>query len=257
MLGVQTPEGLMFSVHGAGKGKSTSVLLELDMAARVAVQVWYVESKGGTLYLNEGYRPAGVEADRYVRVASDTSTGGSNAWYQVGRADRGETPSALPPTGPNPTKHLKGRALDSNAPTTHDMKLRAEGAALVGLVFNVPSESWHEEPLLPVPSAVDLAPWIKFVQGVVTPTTPTPAPNNRLKEATTMFLVEETNGQKRVLLMSEKGATHLTKTEQVTAWQGFFAEMGLTGPGFSVPMKRSWEVITHASEGIQGKNAKA
>lgn len=257
----------MYRVWGCGTGKDTSALFELDMAARVAVAVWYVDSQGGSVHHSEGYRPTGSESpDRFVTRASQTSLGMSTQWFQVGRMDRGETPSAIipRPDGSNASAHNRGRAWDSNAPTVRDMQFRAEGCALVGLVFNVPSESWHCEPLGAVPSAVDLAPWIEFVQGVVTPTPPaSPQPNNRLKEAIRMFLVTQSStpapGQhKRTFIMtSDRGAVHLTDPAQVTAWQKIFAELGLKGPGFEKSIELPWDVITHASEGVQGKNAKA
>lgn len=179
MTAIMTPEGLMYRVHGAGEGKSTSVLLELNMAARVAVQVWYVEQAGGDLYLNEGNRPRGVPSDRNVRRASDTKSGESTQYFQHGRFLRGETPSAINPDVRD-SNHTGGRALDSNAPTARDMKLRAEGAYLAGLVFNVPSESWHQEPL--ASPRVDLAPWLESIQGVVTPTAPAPSPKLDFQE---------------------------------------------------------------------------
>ena len=158
----------MYRVYGAGAGRDTSVLLDLETAARVAVAVWYVNTEGGSLLLSEGYRPTGQEnPDRYVTSASKTSLGISTQWYQVGRMDRRETPSAIIPNsnGSNLSRHSVGRALDSNAPTARDMRLRAEGCAMVGLVFNVASESWHCEPL--GAPKVDLTSWYEFVRGTV------------------------------------------------------------------------------------------
>lgn len=78
-----------------------------------------------------------------------------------------------------------------------------------------------------------------------------------------MFLVTQSStplpGQhKRTFIMtSDRGAVHLTDTNQVAAWQKIFAELGLKGPGFEKSIELPWDVITHASEGVQGKNAKA
>ena len=158
----------MYRVYGAGAGSDTSVLLDLETAARVAVVVWYVNTEKGSLFLSEGYRPTGQEnPDRYVTSASKTSLGISTQWYQVGRMDRGQTPSAIIPNsnGSNLSRHSVGRALDSDAPTARDMQLRAEGCAMVGLVFNVASESWHCEPL--ASPNVDLTSWYEFVRGTV------------------------------------------------------------------------------------------
>lgn len=153
-----TPDG-MFAVHGAGRGRDSVAYLDHETAARAAVMVWYVEKEGGTLFMTEGYRPVGVESDQHVRRSQDTTSGMSTQWYQWGRYQRGETPSAA---WPGTSRHGEGRALDSNAPTQRDMELRATGAAWAGLVFNVPSESWHCEPLgTPL---VDLTPWYQHVR---------------------------------------------------------------------------------------------
>lgn len=169
----------MYRVYGCGAGKNSSVLLDLETAARVAVMVWYVQQKGGTTHMTEGYRPVGVEADQYVTDASRTSTGGSNQWFQWGRYQRGLTPSAA---WPGTSRHGEGRALDSNAPTAHDMRLRAEGAWLAGLVFNVPSESWHCEPL--GTPQTDLTPWYEFVKkGSSSNTKPSTPSNPKMKES--------------------------------------------------------------------------
>ena len=253
---VPTPEGPMYRVHGAGKGRNTSVLLELNMAARVAMQVWYVEQAGGDLYLNEGNRPRGVPSDRNARSSSQTASGESTQYFQHGRYLRGETPSAINPDVRD-SNHTGGRALDSNAPTARDMRLRAEGAYLAGLVFNVPSESWHQEPL--ATPRESLASWIKFVQGETETAKPSPAkPNpNRLKEIPTMFLATENdvpkNTAKTFLFTETKGAIHLKKTEQVAAWLTIFGALGIKGPGFEKSVELPWATITHASESLQGK----
>lgn len=155
----------MLRVNGAGSGKGSSVLLERDTAARVAAVVHYVAFNGGSLILDEGHRPTGIPSDRYVTIASRTSTGGSNQWFQVGRMDRGETPSAIIPNanGSNLSRHAVGRAIDWNAPTARDMRLRAEGMARAGMVANVSSETWHAEPL--GTPTIDLTPFYRLVDG--------------------------------------------------------------------------------------------
>lgn len=253
----------MYKVYGAGEGRDTWVWLDLETAARVAVMVWYIESRGGTLYLSEGYRPTGSEyPDRFVTSASKTSLGISTQWYQVGRMDRRETPSAIIPnaSGSNLSRHRIGRALDSNAPTARDMQLRAEGAALVGLVFNVASESWHQEPLGAIPTGVDLAPWYALVKGdqdskqEVTPPKPNP---NRLKEANPMYLVVENDTKApRIFIMLPTGAYHLTSTDEVAAYLDHFAGLGLTGDGYSKAMPKSSKSITLISQAAEGQARK-
>lgn len=136
----------MQAVTGSG---GTSVRLSDNMAPRVAFMVRGVESEGGTLYLTEGYRPTGREnPDRYVRFESQTSTGTSTQWFQVGRMDRGETSAIIPNAdGSNLSRHSTGDAIDCNVPTSRDMQLRAKYAIQAGLVANVAGESWHFEAL--------------------------------------------------------------------------------------------------------------
>lgn len=122
----------------------SAVLLEPDMARRVAYVSRRMRESGAALALTEGYRPVGVQADQHVRVESQTSTGGSNQWFQWGRYQRGETPSAA---WPGTSRHGSGLAIDWASPTTADINIRSRLMAEVGLVRNVPSESWHAEPL--------------------------------------------------------------------------------------------------------------
>lgn len=240
----------MYRVWGCGehvangvKAKDTSALFELDMAARMAVTVWYVNSKGGSLRMSEGYRPTGVKSDRYVREESKTSAGMSTQWYQVGRMDRGETPSAIIPRddGTNESAHNKGRAADTNAPTARDMQLRAEGAYLAGLVFNVASETWHKEPL--ASPRVDLGPWIKFVQGVVTQTTPTPTPN---VQEDAMILLQQSDADRKLFVL--QGGAHWINGDELAAAQALNKGLGLTGKGFYEPVQLPAHQITFLSE---------
>lgn len=216
---------VMFRVYGAGKGRTTSGLFEMHMAARVAILVWYMEQNGADLYINEGFRPTGVRSDADVPLPFMTSAGISTQWFQVGRMWRGETPSAIVPndSGSNLSKHRTGEALDSNAPTLRDFMLRAQGAYLAGLVFNVATESWHCEPL--ATPKTDLGPWVATVQGVVTPTRPA-TPQHRPLEATMFVLFEETDGQKRILAFSG-GAVHVLSTNTVALIQRVNKQAGL------------------------------
>lgn len=54
------------------------------------------KATGYRIGLVEVYRELGVEPDRKVTVASKTSTGSSNQWFQKGRMDRGLTVAATP-----------------------------------------------------------------------------------------------------------------------------------------------------------------
>ena len=107
---------------------------EPDMAARMT----YLLSQFD-VHINEGYRPRGIESDQYVTNEAYTSTGGSNQWFQWGRYQRGETPSAgWPPAG---TSHGWGLAADIN-PGRGTAQVAALCAQL-GLVFTIDSEPWH------------------------------------------------------------------------------------------------------------------
>lgn len=128
----QIPESAMVAVEG--------FFYHPEMAKRVAWAHGEIRRRGGTITTNEGYRPLGVMADRYVLTESATSTGGSNQWFQLGRMDRGETPSAATPSHSN---HGFGCAEDSD---TDNEALRAEVYAQAGLLFTIPSESWHADP---------------------------------------------------------------------------------------------------------------
>lgn len=88
--------------------------------------------------INEGYRPLGVPADRKIRDERKTSTGGSNQYFQKGREDRGETPSAATPGFSN---HGAGIAADVD-PGANTAIVR-NVFAKHGFVFDISSESWH------------------------------------------------------------------------------------------------------------------
>lgn len=187
--------------------------------------------------------------------ASQTSLGMSTQWFQVGRMERGETPSAIIPRadGSNASAHNRGRAWDSNAPTTRDMRLRAEGCALVGLVFNVASKSWHCEPLGAVPSSVDLAPWIKFVQGVVTPAKPaTPSTPLHVREDT-MRLYQQNDTEDGKVFAFDGGAVWIGPNELKDIIDAN-RRSGITGPGFTEPLPMPAAQITRLSETARTAN---
>lgn len=95
-------------------------------------------ANGVSININEGYRPLGNPGDQYVRNESQTSMGRSTQWFQWGRYTRGETPSA---GTPGTSSHGWGMAADIN-PGRNNGIVRSIAESL-GLVFTVPSESWH------------------------------------------------------------------------------------------------------------------
>lgn len=95
-------------------------------------------AQGVDIIINEGYRPLGSEGDQYITDASQTSTGGSNQWFQYGRMKRGETPSAATPGG---SSHGWGQAADIYPGCENGVV--ASVAASLGLNFPIGSENWH------------------------------------------------------------------------------------------------------------------
>lgn len=109
-----------------------------DVAKAMAAALAEVRAKGIAIHINEGYRPLGVPADQYIRNERKTSTKSSNQWFQYGRMNRGETPSAAYPGG---SIHGWGMAADvspgrNNATVASVFKKH-------GFVFDIASESWH------------------------------------------------------------------------------------------------------------------
>jgi hypothetical protein len=112
---------------------------EPDMAARMTYLLDTCAAQGVDIHINEGYRPRGSESDQYVTDETQTSTGGSNQWFQWGRYQRGETPSAgWPPAG---TSHGWGLAADINP--GRGTPLVVDLCAQLGLIFTIESEPWH------------------------------------------------------------------------------------------------------------------
>ena len=59
-----------------------------------------------------------------------------------------------------------------------------------------------------------------------------------------MYLVQQSDGDKKVFIMLQTGALHLTSQKQVNSYIEHFTGLGLSGPGYSVPLSRSSESIT-------------
>ena len=134
--------GAVFTVGTDGK-EANGVWLAADLAKPIRWVVFTMASEGRKMALTEGYRPTGIPSDRDVRVESQTSTGGSNQWYQVGRMDQGLTSAIIPGSG-NDSKHLAGRAVDVSSPAG-DIARRNHLMDQAGLDDTVASESWHYE----------------------------------------------------------------------------------------------------------------
>lgn len=119
---------------------SVGQYFEPDMADRVDTLVRLAATQGLTVRCQEGYRPLGSEPDQYITNETKTSTGGSNQWFQWGRYQRGETPSAgKPGTG----SHGWGRAGDWTPGRENPIML--DLCTKLGLGFIIGSESWHAQ----------------------------------------------------------------------------------------------------------------
>jgi hypothetical protein len=97
-----------------------------------------VRRHGVSIHINEGYRPLGIPGDQKVTVETQTSTHSSNQWFQYGRMQRGETPTAAYPGG---SIHGWGKALDVS-PGRNNGFVKAVFEHH-GFSFNIASEPWH------------------------------------------------------------------------------------------------------------------
>ena len=115
-----------------------------DLARRVKFVVENMRREGYKLNINETYRPTGIPSDQWVTDAAKTSKGISTQWFQVGRMNRGETPSAIIPNadGSNLSRHVSGDAVDWD---TNNIQRRLDWMRVAGLHANVSSETWHAE----------------------------------------------------------------------------------------------------------------
>lgn len=126
----QIPLSAMRQIQGEWFEPSMANAMD-QLLARAAAQ-------GVGIHINEGYRPLGNPSDQYVRNESQTSMGRSTQWFQWGRYQRGETPSA---GWPGTSSHGWGMAADINPGRNNGVV--ASIANSLGLSFTVPSESWH------------------------------------------------------------------------------------------------------------------
>ena len=188
----QIPLSALVEVPGTGQ------YFEPDMANRMAYLLSQVN-----VHINEGYRPLGSEPDQYVTNEANTSTGGSNQWFQWGRFKRGETPSA---GTPGTSSHGWGLAADIN-PGRGNPQV-AEICAQLGLIFTVASESWHV--------AADGTPTIPYL----------PAPIRKKKE---MLLVN--NGQAEYLIGQEY-IHHITRLQDAVLQEVYAPLVWKSGADF-------------------------
>ncbi|CAB5219321.1 Peptidase M15B [uncultured Caudovirales phage] len=127
----QIPLSAMLPVQGGNYFEPSTAAAMEQLLAQAAAQ-------GVNIHINEGYRPLGEPNDQNITDEYATSTGSSNQWFQVGRVNRGETPSA---GTPGTSSHGWGMAADINPGRNNDVVRNI--AESLGFVFTVASESWH------------------------------------------------------------------------------------------------------------------
>lgn len=131
-------------IPASAMGKADGFLFEAAAAKAMTAALAEVRAKGIKIHINEAYRPLGAPADQNIRSngngdpVSKTSTGGSNQWFQYGRMNRGETPTAAYPGG---SIHGWGKAADVS-PGRDNGTVKAIFEKH-GFHFDIPSESWH------------------------------------------------------------------------------------------------------------------
>ena len=140
----QIPADALVSVEG--------FLFDPGMATRLVPALAAARAAGGIVSINEGYRPLGSPPDQWVRDAAATSTGGSNQWFQWGRFQRGETPSAAYPGNSN---HGWGKAGDADI---QNRPAVVEAFRQYGLLFTISSEPWHFDDSGPILAALNQTP---------------------------------------------------------------------------------------------------
>jgi hypothetical protein len=163
----QIPTSAMYPVQG--------YYMRPDAAHAMIATIAEAQRHGITVRLNEAYRPLGVPADAKIHSnangdpVSKTSTGGSNQWFQYGRMQRGETPTAAYPGG---SIHGWGLACDLNSSPGASGAGNEQLVAIMkahGFVFDIGSEPWHAHFVgipkpVPEPSAIQKMTW-KGLQG--------------------------------------------------------------------------------------------
>jgi hypothetical protein len=126
----QIPASAMGNVEGH--------LFEAKAAKSMAAALAEVRAKGIKIHINEGYRPLGVPGDAKVRNESQTASGKSSQWFQYGRMQRGETPTAAYPGG-----SVHGWGLAADVSPGRDNATVNSIFNKHGFTFDIPSESWH------------------------------------------------------------------------------------------------------------------
>lgn len=110
---------------------------------------------GKWFHVTETYRPVGQEdPDRRVRREEDTALGVSTQWFQKGREDRKETPSAAWPGSSPHGEYIDPRgAIDCSV---QDLALRTSLFARVGMFARIHAEPWHFQIYSPINSDIVL-----------------------------------------------------------------------------------------------------
>lgn len=214
-------------------GTALGVQLRREAAGALVMLAFYYEQRFGTkLTASEGMR--GIEMQNFY-------------WDRYQNKRPGWTVAAYPGT----SQHGWGLAVDfagriQSAATVEHAWLAAH-APLFGWEWTGRNfgEPWHFDY-----TGVNVADEQRqefIARGVPAPVS-TPAaesaPSNNRKKENLMYLVQQSDGDKKVFIMLQTGALHLTSQKQVNSYIEHFTGLGLSGPGYSVPLSRSSESIT-------------
>ena len=236
----------MITVYGTPGTGPSGGRSQVEMGDDAGIRVQWVsnefEARGKRFSVTDGYRPTGIESDYWVDDESKTSTGGFNQWYAIGQHKRRNAAYAAPAGQSDHSKTWYGAgAIDCDV---DDMALRHLLMGCVGMIQTDSTESWHFAIRSEPASRWDRTKVKAPIEKAPKPTPSVVKNPNRLKEAITMYLVQQSDGEKRVFIMLQTGALHLTSQKQVNSYIEHFTGLGLTGPGYSIPLSRSSESIT-------------
>ncbi len=126
------------AIPSSAMGSVEGHYFEAKAAKAMAAALAEIRAKGIKIHINEGYRPLGVPGDAKVKDERKTASGKSSQWFQYGRMQRGETPTAAYPGG---SIHGWGKAADVS-PGRDNATVNAIFNKH-GFHFDIPSESWH------------------------------------------------------------------------------------------------------------------
>lgn len=231
-----------------GKSRSSSMAGD-DIADRVQWVSNTFESMGKPFTVTEIWRPVGVPADRDVKYAEDTSTGGFNQYYAKGVQDRGG-PNAATPGLSDHGKTGWGEGAADTSVNQEDMALRTGLMAAVGMIQTDRTETWHHA------IRGDPAAWwdrtkVNYPEQDATPAPAKPAATN-FQEIIMGILVQQSDDKRKIFLID--GGAEWIDGDTLNAHQELNKAAGLPDAGFYTPIQMPSAKITRISESIRRAN---